>query len=247
MEHVVALLIVIIVAVIIVVASRSRYEETVWPGQRRRSYANHAEGEVDRILASLADELGGHEFHDIMIESGNSSVQIDNMLLTRKALYVIETKDYSGWVFGSQHNKSWTQVFTHYKARTSGNNYTKSGVSKYRFYNPIKQNSTHIQVIDRVTNIGKLIPIYNIVVFSNRSTLKDVSHNNTVAVIQTFQLCEHIRRIDQSLSYELTVSRQATIVDAIYHLNVIDPERRFDHIRRVQQKQSSQNSSKYWH
>lgn len=112
--------------------------------KREKTYGVGLENEIDRILLRIAKEEGGIRFHDLLfISSGNSS-QVDNILLTRKALNVIEAKDYSGWIFGSEGNNYWTQVFTHYKAKTSGNNYTKSGVSKYSFYNPIKQNRTEL-------------------------------------------------------------------------------------------------------
>jgi len=85
---------------------------------------------ISRILKNISNQVEGTTFNDIMIENNGYTCQIDTMLLTKKALYVIEFKDYSGWIFGSETNTYWKQTFTHYKARTSVNNYTNSGVGK---------------------------------------------------------------------------------------------------------------------
>ena len=50
------------------------------------------EWRVHRVLKSAAKKYGGIELYDFMFEDNRSSSQIDNMLLTNKALYVIEVK-----------------------------------------------------------------------------------------------------------------------------------------------------------
>ena len=203
---------------------------------KKKITRNRGEREVNRVLERIAKKVGGMEFIDIMLEDGEHTAQIDNILLTRKALYVIEMKDYSGWIFGSENNTNWTQVFTHYKAKTSGNNYKMSGVSKYQFYNPIKQNRAHINIINKLTNVNKLIPIYNIVVFGSRATLKDIKHKTNSYVISIYELTYQINNIESSLSKELTPLEQEKIVDAILFLNIDDHEKRKEHIRRIKSR-----------
>ena len=56
--------------------------------------------------------------------------EIDMIMLCQKGIYVIENKNYSGWIFGNEKSKNWCE--------------TLKG-KKYFFYNPIKQNRSHIK------------------------------------------------------------------------------------------------------
>ena len=94
--------------------------------------------------------------NDLMItdENGKSS-QIDHILINRNGIYVIETKNYSGRIYGNNMQHEWTQVLNY-------------GAVKNRFYNPVKQNLTHIYRIREVTRTK--IPIKSIVVFVKGNT-----------------------------------------------------------------------------
>lgn len=48
-------------------------------------------------------------------------------------IYAVESKNYNGWIFGSEKSKSWTQIFQAGK--------------KERFYDPIWQNTTHVKYL----------------------------------------------------------------------------------------------------
>lgn len=56
-------------------------------------------------------------------------IEIDMIMLCQKGIYVIENKNYSGWIFGDEKSKNWCE--------------TLKG-KKYFFYNPIKQNRTTV-------------------------------------------------------------------------------------------------------
>ena len=57
-------------------------------------------------------------------------IEIDMIMLCQKGIYVIENKNYSGWIFGDEKSKNWCEIL---KGK------------KYFFYNPIKQNKSHIK------------------------------------------------------------------------------------------------------
>ena len=91
-------------------------------------------------------------------------------------------------------------------------------------------------MIKRLTNVQKLIPVYNIVVFGGNSTLKDVTHSNDVFVITIYLLHYQIKMIESTLSKKLTPMEQARIVDALLYLNVEDNEKRMEHIQKLKSK-----------
>ena len=200
------------------------------------SFVNKGEKQVDKVLKNLAKNLGGTHFIDILLKYNGSSTQIDNILVTNKAVYVIESKDYSGWIFGSQRNQNWTQTFSHYKSRTSGNNYTKSGVSKYSFLNPIKQNDIHINMLKRMIIIDYSVPIINIVVFGQNATLKEINHEKSVYVIVINQLNFLINRIDKSLTKLIHPVTQEQIIKDLYQYNHNDIQSKVNHVNRIRNK-----------
>ena len=51
-------------------------------------------------------------FHDIIIPSRNGTTQIDHVIISRYGLFVVETKNLKGWIYGTANQPKWTQVLT---------------------------------------------------------------------------------------------------------------------------------------
>jgi hypothetical protein len=81
----------------------------------------------------------------------NQTTQIDHILLSPFGIFVIETKNYKGWIFGNQHQKTWTQKI-----------YKKS----FKFQNPLHQNYKHQKVLeDILSDIVEPQFIHSLIVF----------------------------------------------------------------------------------
>lgn len=83
---------------------------------------------------------------------GDSTTEIDCLMICKSGFVVYEAKHYDGTIFGKPHDRTWTQHF-----RTSGN---------FKFNNPLKQNQYHIQALKR---LFPDIPCYSVVIFTNQS------------------------------------------------------------------------------
>ncbi|RJV42643.1 NERD domain-containing protein [Bacteroides sp. AF20-13LB] len=104
-------------------------------------------------------------FHDLYIQKPNGEyTQVDVAVATKVGIIVFEVKDYSGWIFGNEHQKYWTQLLAY-------------GKEKHRFYNPVMQNSGHIQAIRQCLQQNPDTPIYSVIVFFGSSEFKDVTCN----------------------------------------------------------------------
>ena len=118
----------------------------------------------ERHLILTLLKLGIHPqaiFHDLYISKDNGKFsQIDLVVATRVGIIVFEVKDYSGWIYGNGKDHKWTQVLAY-------------GEDKYRFYNPVKQNNTHIKQLK--LKLGEDVPFYSVVVFYGDSELQDIS------------------------------------------------------------------------
>ncbi len=95
-------------------------------------------------------------FHDLYIQKPNREyTQIDVAVATKAGIIVFEVKDYSGWIFGNEHQKYWTQILAF-------------GKEKHRFYNPVMQNYGHIQAIRIASIVSNPSSIYSLGIFSLR-------------------------------------------------------------------------------
>ena len=90
-------------------------------------------------------------------ENGETS-EIDLVYITQKGIFVFESKNYSGWIFGDEKSQFWTAMLPNKE--------------KNRFYNPIKQNKTHLKWLGNY--VGNSIPLFSIIVFSERCELKKI-------------------------------------------------------------------------
>lgn len=94
------------------------------------------------------------------------TTQIDHILLSPYGIFVIETKNYQGWIFGGERQKSWTQKL-----------YKKS----FKFQNPLHQNYKHIKVLELIlADVIEPHYIHSLVVFTPQSTFKTAMPPNVV-------------------------------------------------------------------
>lgn len=112
-------------------------------------------------------------------DAGETS-EIDVLYITQKGIFVFESKNYSGWIFGDEKSQYWTMSLPNKE--------------KNRFYNPIKQNKTHMKWLKNY--IGENIPLFSIIVFSERCELKKITvQSPDVKVIKRDKIYVTIREI----------------------------------------------------
>lgn len=76
-----------------------------------------------------------HRFHNVTLETDDGTTQIDHVFISRFGIFVVETKNLSGWIFGGEHDKQWTQKFPK---------------ASYKFQNPLRQNYAHIKALESI-------------------------------------------------------------------------------------------------
>ena len=95
----------------------------------------------------------------------------------------IDVKNYSGWIYGSEQQKYWTQVLAY-------------GKYKYKLYNPIMQNAEHIRALRQNLPQNPSIPIYSIVVFYGSAKLKNIScSSHDTYLIYSNSICDVLQSI----------------------------------------------------
>jgi hypothetical protein len=115
------------------------------------SYQNRGEALLSR---AIQDNFGYPDFHllnHVTLRLNDGTTQIDHILVSRYGVFVIETKDYTGWIFANAKQKTWTQVI--YKL-------------KLRFQNPLLQNFRHVVAVRNLLDFLPPDSIQSIVVFA---------------------------------------------------------------------------------
>ena len=97
-----------------------------------------------------------HRLHNVTLPTTNGSTQIDHIFVSRFGIFVVETKNMQGWIFGGAHQMQWTQQFAN---------------ASYKFQNPLRQNYKHMVVLRSVLNVHPEA-IHSVVVFMGKSTFK---------------------------------------------------------------------------
>jgi len=97
------------------------------------------------------------KLNDVTIPDGQEgTTQIDHVVISQYGLFIIETKNYKGWIFGSENQSQWTQV--HYK-------------QKHKFQNPLRQNYKHTETLRQYLELSKE-SIFSVVAFVGDAEFK---------------------------------------------------------------------------
>ena len=151
-------------------------------------------------------------------ENGETS-EIDLLYITPKGIFVFESKNYSGWIFGDEKQMYWTASLPNGE--------------KNRFYNPIKQNKTHLKWLQQL--VGGEIPLYSIIVFSNRCTLKKVTvESDDIAVIQREQVYATVRKIWDHHDDIVSPEQVEMLYEQLKKLTDVSEATKAAHVERIQ-------------
>lgn len=135
---------------------------------------------VRSVIGKDLDEETYIEFHDLIIPSRSGTTQIDHIYVSAFGIFVIETKNYTGWIFGNEKQSKWTQVV--YK-------------QKHYFQNPLRQNYAHIKALSELLQLPEE-KFHSMVVFLGDCELKTQMPPN---VCRIRQAASYIRRFQTTL------------------------------------------------
>lgn len=190
----------------------------------------YGEKRVARKLDGLPEEY--ITLNDVLLPTSYGTTQIDHIVVSTYGIFVIETKNYKGWIFGNEKSEMWTQSL--YGRKVFG----IWSSEQHKFRNPIRQNIAHtIAVKSILKDIGdfKIIPM---VVFSNDAELNITTPNNIV--INWSELRSTIQEYDYPCIFGNEID---LIVEKISSANQIDEESRNAHTQNIQAKVQSHYNS----
>jgi hypothetical protein len=114
------------------------------------------EWQVNLLIKFFLDKNEYHLIKNVTLPTDDGTTQIDHIIVSKYGIYVVETKNMKGWIFGSANQKQWVQqIFKH----------------KSKFQNPLHQNYKHVKTLESCLRI-KSDAIFSVIIFIGDSTFK---------------------------------------------------------------------------
>lgn len=98
-----------------------------------------------------------HLIKNVTLATEDGSTQIDHIFVSVYGVFVVETKNMRGWIFGNAGQKLWTQQI--YK-------------QKFKFQNPLHQNYKHTKILQQFIGLEDE-QIFSVIVFVGDSQFKN--------------------------------------------------------------------------
>ncbi|HIF9068062.1 TPA: NERD domain-containing protein [Photobacterium damselae] len=110
---------------------------------------------VNRLLSKLP-ESDYTLIKDVTLPTSNGTTQVDHIVVSKYGIFVVETKNMKGWIFGSARQKLWTQKIYRHSSK---------------FQNPLHQNYKHIKALETLLGCSADY-LHSVIVFIGDSTFK---------------------------------------------------------------------------
>ncbi|ENG7521839.1 NERD domain-containing protein [Vibrio harveyi] len=110
---------------------------------------------VNRLLSKLP-ESDYTLIKDVTLPTSDGTTQVDHIVVSKYGIFVVETKNMKGWIFGSARQKQWTQKIYRHSSK---------------FQNPLRQNYKHIKALETLLGCSEE-HLHSVIVFIGDSTFK---------------------------------------------------------------------------
>ncbi len=123
------------------------------------------EWQVNLLIKFFLDKNDYHLMKNVTLptfidDKKHGTTQIDHIIVSKYGIFVVETKNMKGWIFGSENQKQWTQqIYKH----------------KSKFQNPLHQNYKHVRTLADILfaeSNAKHDSIFSVIIFIGDSTFK---------------------------------------------------------------------------
>lgn len=143
--------------------------------------------------------------NDIMLKTkDNITHQIDHIVLSKYGIFVIETKQYNGYIIGSEYDKKWC---------------IKAGKRKLYINNPFFQNYGHVKALEEILQLNEDKFISLVCIPSNARL--EIKSNN---LVRNYNILEKIKSYNQ-----IVLNNCAELYDELKEKNIVDRGERKKH------------------
>jgi restriction system protein len=165
------------------------------------------------------DETIYHRIDDIIVPSTNGTTQIDHVLVSVYGIFVIETKNMQGWIFGGESDSTWCQsIYGHTK----------------RFQNPLRQNYRHVECLAEFLGVDRTL-LRSVVFFIGECEFKTPMPSNV--------LCSGLSRYVETFHTSVLGQQQVVAIQRqLRDLKASSGLTKSDHLASLDRRHSSETT-----
>lgn len=226
------LLIIILICFLIYCKKASEYRKTTYYKDKKTALSSlwtnkGAIGEYHTYKRLMNYERLGAKFlfNCYLPQTSGKTSEVDMIMIYKSGIYVLESKNYSGWIFGNEANSMWTQTLN-----------AGRKVHKEHFYNPIMQNRTHIKCLVNLlkSEFSYDFTPFSLIVFSDRCVLKQICNTNPlVKVINRYEVASEISLYDNAKGTVFSNETIERIYDFLKPYTEVDYATKQKHIENI--------------
>lgn len=172
---------------------------------------------ISSVFRSLPSEY--HVIDNVMLRTQKGSTQIDHIIVCPYGIFVIETKNHKGMIFGDCYGQVWTQVLR--------------GAGRFKLYSPVLQNNGHLRHLSQQTKIP-LNYMQGVIVFTN----PDVNLSNVVCpfCFNVDTLYDYIAQFTNRILTPTMVDKAIKRIDAVNIDSHMNRQRHIDYVNSIKDK-----------
>lgn len=189
--------------------SGNSFIETIYKTDKRLFFLDFNTGNIGELLTfHKLEKIKDYKkllTNNYVPDENSLTHESDVIMIHQTGIYVFESKNYSGWIYGKETDRYWTQSI-----------YNEENHKKYKskFYNPIWQNKKHVDIINDYLKNMYTNNIYSYIVFSSRCKLKRLSYSSShCKIMNRYDLLWYLKKDIKSKEVIFTNEQ----VDEIYN------------------------------
>ncbi len=136
-----------------------------------------------------------HLIKNVTLPVGEGTTQIDHVIVSRYGIFVIETKNMNGAIYGSEHDKQWTQAL---------------GGKTFKFQNPLHQNYKHTMALAEILGVPNE-SLISVILFIGDAKLK--TQDRMPANVMNRGLCSFIKSHTEERFTEDQVAQALSVIE----------------------------------
>ncbi|MBK5943145.1 DNA topoisomerase I [Halorhodospira halophila] len=119
---------------------------------------------INLLIRLSLDRESYHLIRNVTLPTADGTTQIDHIIVSVYGVFVVETKNMKGWIYGKPNQKTWTQkIYRHSR----------------KFQNPLRQNNKHVRALQQLLDLRD-DQVFSVVVFIGEGRFKtDMPDNVT--------------------------------------------------------------------
>ena len=178
---------------------------------------NVGELSLSSVLNSLPDCY--HILDNILLKTKKGSTQLDHVIVSPFGIFVIETKNHKGMIFGDCMGRVWTQVL--------------NGHGHFKLYSPVLQNAGHIHHLSKQSKIPDRF-MTGVIVFTNSDA--NLMNVNCPFCFNVDGVYDYITSFDTPIFSEKMVYQIIKRLDSINKDSYLNRARHVDYVNRTKER-----------